>query len=155
MRILIFSDSHGVTGNMVSAAQIYAPDLAIFLGDGLRDFEAFCRLFPRLPAEGLRGNCDFLSRGAEQRELLLSDLRLFLCHGHHYEVKRDLRMLSRVARGAGADIALFGHTHKACLRHEEGLVLFNPGSVGDPKSPSCGLLELCGKRADFRHITQF
>jgi putative phosphoesterase len=155
MRVLIFSDSHGETENMISAARIYAPELAIFLGDGLRDFESFCRRFPRLPTESVRGNCDYLSQSPEQRELQLGDLRLLLCHGHRYGVKRDLSLLSRKARSLSADIALFGHTHVACHLQEAGLLLFNPGSVGDPKNPSCGLLELCGRRAEFRHITCF
>ena len=61
--------------------------------------------------------------------------------------------LLAAARRAGADIALFGHTH---IPHEEydpesGIYLFNPGSIGEPRAgrPSYGILSLSGKNVLF------
>ena len=64
-----------------------------------------------------------------------------------------LEALLAAARRAGADIALFGHTH---LVHEEydpesGIYLFNPGSIGEPREgkPSYGILSLAGENVLF------
>ena len=37
------------------------------------------------------------------------------------------------ARGRGADIVMYGHTHRPALTTEEGLVTLNPGSIAYPR----------------------
>jgi putative phosphoesterase len=46
---------------------------------------------------------------------------------------RDPRSLGRIARGADADVLVFGHTHKPWVREIEGVLFINDGSVGKPK----------------------
>jgi putative phosphoesterase len=46
---------------------------------------------------------------------------------------RDPRSLARIARGAGADVLVFGHTHTPWVREIEGVLFINDGSVGKPK----------------------
>ena len=46
---------------------------------------------------------------------------------------RDPRSLARIARGAEADVLVFGHTHKPWVREIEGVLFINDGSVGKPK----------------------
>ena len=60
---------------------------------------------------------------------------------------------AKAMANAGADIALFGHTH---LVHEEydpesGIYLFNPGSIGEPREgkTSYGILSLAGENVLF------
>ena len=65
-----------------------------------------------------------------------------LVHGHRQGVKEDLERLYFTALEAGADLVLFGHTHRA-LHEQEGKVEFlNPGSIGRGWPPSSGLLRL-------------
>jgi putative phosphoesterase len=46
---------------------------------------------------------------------------------------RDPRSLARIAKGAEADVLVFGHTHKPWVREIEGVLMVNDGSVGKPK----------------------
>ena len=46
---------------------------------------------------------------------------------------RDPRTLARIARGAEADVLVFGHTHKPWVREIENVLFINDGSVGKPK----------------------
>ena len=46
---------------------------------------------------------------------------------------RDPRSLARIARGAEADVLVFGHTHQPWVREIEGVLFINDGSVGKPK----------------------
>ena len=61
MKFIVFSDSHGVSDNMIRAVQKEKPDLCFFLGDGERDLSALQKRFPRLPINAVRGNCDVFS----------------------------------------------------------------------------------------------
>jgi putative phosphoesterase len=46
---------------------------------------------------------------------------------------RDPRSLERIARTAGCDVLVFGHTHKPWVKEIEGVLLVNDGSAGKPK----------------------
>ena len=41
--------------------------------------------------------------------------------------------LKQEARGRGADIVMYGHTHRPCFTKEDGLITLNPGSVAYPR----------------------
>ena len=55
---------------------------------------------------------------------------IFYTHGHMYGVKYDLDTLADAAAARGAEVALFGHTHKPIALQKNGVFLFNPGSCG-------------------------
>lgn len=146
MRILILSDSHGDVTSMQRAVERTKPDQIVHLGDCWRDGEELKKRFPLLPIAQVLGNCDAWSfssppiqsvdcwalgaRSTEQLVLTLGGHRVFLCHGHRYQVKNSLLSLSYAAREAGAELCLFGHTHTQHLETMEGLTLLNPGSIG-------------------------
>ncbi len=50
------------------------------------------------------------------------------------------------ARDRGAQIAMFGHTHKPCLDMRKGITVLNPGSLSFPRQdgrrPSYMLMEI-------------
>ena len=141
MEILIFSDSHGSRDKLSYAIEKSGRyDEILFLGDGLRDIEA-------LP-EGnfaicVRGNCDMF--GSEEypteRILRFGEYTVMMTHGHTYSVKSTLDRAAAAAVSRGADMLIFGHTHKRTdIYLPEGsdvggvilprpLRLFNPGSV--------------------------
>ena len=144
MKICVFSDSHGCHEHMVTAIRREDPALFFFLGDGERDLERVCRAFPALPYYAVRGNCDFRSTMSASLTCAVGGVRIFAAHGHLLDVKYDpyLEELIAAARAARADVALFGHTHRALLKREGGLTLLNPGSIGRTAKPSYGLLEI-------------
>ena len=60
-------------------------------------------------------------------EIKMGPHKIFMTHGHHYFVSMTLDHLKREARARGADIVIFGHTHKPCLKFEEDMIIMNPG----------------------------
>ena len=65
----------------------------------------------------------------DEQTVDLSDIRIFCCHGHKYGVKSTLMRLWMRAREKEVSLALFGHTHEPFETVNEGVRLFNPGSV--------------------------
>lgn len=148
MQFLVFSDSHG-NASMMSRVIRRNPDIknVIFLGDGIRDLETLARLHPTHNFRAVRGNCDALTLDYPTEDTFtLYGKTVFLCHGHTLGVKGGLGAAVSRAKEAGADILLFGHTHRPLeeYRSEEELYLCNPGSIGHPSSgePSFAILDI-------------
>jgi putative phosphoesterase len=119
------------------------PDMLLFLGDGLGDLAALREGYPALPAEAVRGNCDAESDFPEERLLNLAGYRILMLHGHTRGVKLGYDRVLAAALDAGADAALFGHTHRPYHAMKHGVRLLNPGSVSGCRGPaSYGVLEL-------------
>ena len=67
-------------------------------------------------------------------------VKLYMTHGHLHKVKLTQSMLLADARAAGAQAALYGHTHCAeCRQEPDGLWVLNPGAGG--YGGSVGLIE--------------
>ena len=141
MKIAIFSDSHGIIRKMLDACRDISPDLIIHLGDFVRDAMWLHENFPDTPLKSVRGNCDFAAIEREADTFFADGLKIFLCHGHRYGVKRGLSELADAAALSGADIALFGHTHQSLVAEISGVTLINPGSAGDERRPTCAVLD--------------
>ena len=165
-KIIVFSESHGSSVNMLKIAGLYrySADYFIFLGDGLGDLQKIRDLTDK-PLIAVPGNCDrFFSSVSFQRPpescvINLGHTSLFLCHGHTFNVKYSLEALISAARERSADIVLFGHTHlpyeayiASDSEEEKSVWLFNPGSISKPREgkPSYGIIDIFvrnGKRS--------
>lgn len=137
-RLLVLSDTHGsvsVLASVLSWAKGLAPDAAVFLGDGIADFEAAASIAGfSCHCHMVQGNNDF---GFSHKEALTFDFaesRFFACHGHRYTHRSSLDALVAAARNNGATAALFGHTHVPYAGEADGILLVNPGSVSRPRS---------------------
>lgn len=140
--IAVFSDTHGAVEAAAAAVRKSRPDMIVHLGDYARDAAALKEQFPGIELRSVRGNCDFGSRALLFDCFLVGKTRLFISHGHAYGVKSGLAALRRAARSAGADMALFGHTHRPVCLQEDGLLLLNPGSAGCPPRLTWARLEI-------------
>ena len=147
MRALILSDIHGEDTNLRWLLeevwkQVGPIDAYICLGDGVRDFEhaeAFIRRRdPHATMYAVRGNNDFVPGCPDRLVIHFGGLKLFLTHGHMQRVKSSMLHLISAAREAGADIALYGHTHCADVEYTTPWLL-NPGAVMNDR---CALLEV-------------
>ena len=166
MEFLIFSDSHGKADGMLRALKRQPkPPLAVFyLGDGFRD--ALRLELGGIPLYAVRGNCDLFCGGApeecpEERLVRVGDHLALVTHGAAYGVKSGLGGLIGGAVRAGADLALYGHTHQPRLDTlpagtevcgtvlKRPLYLFNPGSIG--QGGSFGTLTVQGDNVLFAH----
>mgnify|MGYP000875662644 FL=1 len=160
MRILVVSDTHGnypLLAKVIKAAG--AVDLLVHAGDGGNDLKHLAREFPALSHVAVAGNCDPFS--ALPRELLFAagGHQLFLTHGDQYRVKWDLLRLFLEGRDRKAAVIIFGHTHQPLIHYEQGILLFNPGSLyrnNAGEAPSCGWLTLGpdGIKPELKFITE-
>ena len=130
MKLLVFSDSHGMPLYMRETLEKHRDvDAVIFLGDGQNDFQMMRALFPNIAFYSVRGNCD------------LDGAKIFCTHGHLYHVKSGLYTVVCAAREAGANLLLFGHTHEALETYDDGLYILNPGSCSGFRA-TCGLVDI-------------
>ena len=146
MKILVFSDSHGKLDWMITAVEEERPDRIFFLGDYERDGWDLSRLYPVLPINVVKGNCDW-GPGCEECLVQIDEVRFLLTHGHLYGVKTGFARISAAGVRADADMVCFGHTHVPTDRLENGIRLFNPGTIGGPRGQrvTYGVLTVKGK----------
>ena len=57
--------------------------------------------------------------------------KIYASHGAEENVKLSYVGIKRAARENNCNISLFGHTHEKYYSYEDGLHLFNPGSIKD------------------------
>ena len=143
-KLCVFSDSHGCAENMISAIEKEKPTLCFFLGDGERDLAAVQKRFPTLPFYSVRGNCDLGSSLSSSIVCTVGGVRIFAVHGHMFNVKHEpgLDSLAAAAGETGADLALFGHTHRPLLENRREITFLNPGAIGRVRRPTYALLSI-------------
>lgn len=151
MKLIIVSDSHGREANLREVFSMHrTADMFVHLGDGIREFEALQSEYPNVMFEGVRGNCDIglsVSGSRFSRELAVisaDGYRFLITHGNRQNVEWGTERLWYTAKENKCDAVLFGHTHERLCRHEDGIYLFNPGSVSRPRDglpPSFGVIE--------------
>ncbi len=134
MKILVFSDSHGMRGFMRLAISATHPDAVVHLGDYFDDAEILSEEFKRIPFHMVPGNCDRNRMLCLPPQTLCYDVcgvKLFMTHGHLQQVKTDLQRLIRQGEENCAQAILYGHTHCAdCRQLDSGIWMLNPGSCG-------------------------
>ena len=136
--ILIFSDSHGNPDRVAEVLNRNGARHVFFLGDGLRDL-AFAPFGSRC-LYAVRGNCDWtgLDDTPDEDVEIIDGVRIFYTHGHKYGVKSGLGAAIAAAASRGADVLLYGHTHRAFEQTlPAGTPLANGTSLAKP------LLILC------------
>lgn len=140
MRIGIVSDSHGdvrVFNDMLDVPGAAEAELWLHAGDFAPDADDLELLSGRRVVRVL-GNCDLFVDGVYDETVVeVAGHRIFLTHGHLFNVRFDTEMLAEAARTAGADIAVYGHTHIALVEHGDVTVL-NPGSIARPRDEQRG-----------------
>ena len=146
MKILIVSDTHKFHRNLERILkEVHPVDLLIHLGDtegGEDDIAALADC----PSHIVRGNNDFFSELPQEEEFEVMGHHIFITHGHYYYVAMSEERLKEEARARGADIVMYGHTHRPSLTRDMDLITLNPGSVAYPRQegrrPSYMVMEL-------------
>ncbi len=130
MRILVFSDSHGNSRPIRDAIMLHPEaDMIIHLGDGERDIQNLSSFSENKRVVQVCGNCDFASLLPANEIIDVCGKRIFCTHGHNEQVKYMMSIFENKARVSGAHIALYGHTHQAVTKYDDGLYIMNPGSA--------------------------
>lgn len=167
MKILIISDIHYAADKARSAIEANRDaEYVLFLGDGLEYVEKISLEYPTVGFISVKGNCDFCFPEVPlSKAITLGGIRIFMCHGHKLSVKNDYSPVISAASNENADLILYGHTHRpskgeCILPGGKTAVLFNPGSLGEPRGGSkysYGILDITetDERPSFnvRHIS--
>lgn len=147
-KIVVLSDTHGNKSAIRKIENIiYEADLVIHLGDGVFDMLPYsASLGDKLIS--VDGNCDGNALGVSEKIIEAENRRILATHGHLYAVKRGTDAIKEYAKKIGCDIILYGHTHKAEIREEDGLLIVNPGTLSRTAlRPSFCYLVVNGKNA--------
>jgi putative phosphoesterase len=145
MKVLICSDTHRRHDNYMRMIEKEGPiDFLIHCGDTeggeyLIGGAAGCQ------SEIVMGNNDFFSNLPREAIFELGGRKVWVTHGHNYYVSLNTTIIQEEAMLKGANVVMFGHTHKPVI--EEGNVLcINPGSLSYPRQsnrkPSYIVLEI-------------
>ena len=133
MKILIVSDTHKSSRNLEQVIEREQPvDMLIHLGD-VEGAEDYIKALVDCPVHMVGGNNDFFSDLPREEEFLVEGRRIFITHGHYYYVSMGEDKLKEAARKRGADIVMYGHTHRPSYLDEDGLIILNPGSIAYPR----------------------
>lgn len=145
MKIGIISDTHGDLSNAERAINDMGKvDLLIHAGDTYEDAMKLKEKFS-LNVIAICGNTDCSTEKPSEQNFMIEDKKIFLTHGHKYDVKDSLNNLYFRAKELEADIVIFGHSHVPQYIRENNLIFINPGSVSRPRggsSASYALLEI-------------
>lgn len=159
VRIGVVSDSHGSYRNVGRMrSECGRLDWLLHAGDHMQDA---ARIAVNLGVDPSRvravvGNCDFPTQKPDELLLEIEGVKLYMTHGHAHGVKSNLQRIHYRAQEVGARMAIFGHSHVPVLADVDGIMLFNPGSISEPRRPndppSAGLLEIENGSVTARHI---
>lgn len=153
-RILVISDSHHSEKNLIKVfSQLESVDMILHLGDNFKDCEVI-RSISNVELYGVLGNCDINVKGLNDQIVTVEDKKIFMTHGHNYNVKYSLDRLYYKALEIEADIVLFGHTHQMLNVIENNIVFFNPGSITSPrgsKYKTYGIIEIDEGKVEVFH----
>lgn len=142
MKILVVSDTHGDFNSLMRAVKAQPEaEVIVHCGDGDEQVQLLKDTYKDKMIVGVRGNCDWNSFLPPTETLNILGKRIFITHGHLYNVKTGLYRIMCAAREQGADILLYGHTHIAMNTFEDGLYMINPGSCHGYMA-SYGILEI-------------
>ena len=107
-------------------------------------------VYPQMPCAYVVRNNDIGVWGEPyDRFFEFGGKKIFLTHGHKYGVKMSPARVVAEAKKKGADICIFGHTHKQYFDSED-IIVINPGGA----YKGYGILTIDGDEAsvEFREV---
>ena len=123
----LIADTHGLLRPEI--ARVFSDvNLIVHAGD-VGGHEVLRGLQAIAPVEAVSGNVDdpFDPMLPRERSLPVQGLLLHVSHGNEVGQPTPERLLARY----GADILVYGHTHKALVfRDDRGRLVVNPGAAG-------------------------
>ena len=146
MKILIVSDTHRRNENYLKALeQVGRVDMVIHLGN-VEGSEYTIKEAAGCPVEMVSGNNDFFSELPSEKTLQIGKYCVMITHGHRYYIGMGNEMLKQEAIARGADIVMYGHTHRPVIEIDSDIIAINPGSLSFPRQenrkPSYIIMEI-------------
>lgn len=143
MRIGLISDTHGTLRPEVFDA-LQGVDLILHAGD-VGPARILDELEVLAPVHAVLGNTDGFElqpRVQELVELELEGRRVVVVHGHQVGSPTPERLR---AAHPGADVIIYGHTHRQQVDRLDGCLIVNPGAAGPARfdlKPAVAILTL-------------
>ena len=107
-------------------------DMVIHLGD-VEGSEYTIQEAVNCPVEMVAGNNDFFSDLPSEKIFRIGKYNVMITHGHRYYIGIGSEMLKREAVAEGADIVMYGHTHRPVIDISKDIIAINPGSLSYPR----------------------
>lgn len=151
MRAGLIADTHGLLRPEVFEA-FHGVDVILHAGDvGGRDILTQLRAIA--PVHAVYGNTDRPGEPglAESLDLRLEGLSIHVSHGHELGSPTPAKLTAAY----GADVIVYGHTHKSLIERRHGALVVNPGAAGPRRfdvTPSVAILTLDRGRAEVRIV---
>ncbi|MBM7644744.1 putative phosphoesterase [Scopulibacillus daqui] len=151
MKVLIASDSHGLTHELTNLVERYRDDVQLFIHCGDSELPGSSEEMTSFHA--VKGNCDSPSSGYPDDLIkTVGGFKLFVTHGHLYNIKMSPVNLLYKAEETGADIVCFGHTHHAVTFQEGKKIFINPGSLRLPRGMNEKTYVICEINNDKKEV---
>ena len=145
MRIGVVADSHRNDGDLYLVSERLLDeevDIIFHLGDNYDDGDILEET--GIPVHRVKGNNDF-GEGSFLQKITVEGISILITHGHHQRVSFFHDGITDKARELGCSCVCYGHTHVPYNEYEEGILVFNPGSLSYPRAghpKSYGILEV-------------
>lgn len=131
MKVLIMSDTHGLTKEIDTIKDRHDCDLIIHCGDS--ELQSNTKVLKDI--EVVKGNCDVGEDFNTEKIIDLNNgVTCLVTHGHLYDVKQSLQKLSYRADELSVNFCFFGHTHVAGTASINNTFFINPGSLKLPRN---------------------
>lgn len=125
MKILVTSDIHGDSQILDFLRKIENYDIHIDAGDSnLSISDLSIRQII-----SVKGNTDCFTNLPPIRIIENELGKIFITHGHNYNVKLSLTNLFEVGKYQHANYVIYGHTHEQRLDIKDNVYYLNPGSL--------------------------
>lgn len=131
MKYLVVSDNHGDRDVLVDIADFWQDKVDGMFHCGDSELDVHDALWEKYVV--VKGNCDYNDNYQNTVIIQTGFDRIFMTHGHLYNVNMGLNTLSLAARENKATIALYGHTHKLAAEKDHGILFVNSGSISQPR----------------------
>lgn len=158
-RIAVVADTHSKPhSNVPELLEAEAPAVILHGGD-IGAHRVIDDLGAIAPTHAVRGNID--AHAEDTPDVILLELvsggarlRVLLIHiaVHGVRLRRDAK---RLAKKQDAQLVVCGHSHVPLIARDEGLVVFNPGSIGPRRFRlpiTYGVIEIDDGRTTMRHV---
>jgi putative phosphoesterase len=160
LRVGVVADTHSAPNERgLEHLAALEPDAVLHAGD-IGDLSVLERLRALAPLYAVRGNVDAHAPGLDDAMVLGFErggqrgLTVYLTHIAVYGAVRIRSEVAKAARAANAKLIVCGHSHVPFITQQQGLTLFNPGSIG-PRRPGLpilfGVIELTGTQVLMHH----
>lgn len=127
MKILIMSDSHGDQDYISEILARHEYDEVVHCGDSEIPKDWF-------NMKMVKGNSWHDPKVPYELLFRINNKRVYVTHGHKYNVYYGLHRLFYKAKSVEADYCFYGHTHIENYEEIEGVLFINPGSISRPRA---------------------